>query len=384
MRRRPKYQLVILGAEAARCRPRFVRALKRRLNEIGTDLGTALRVFRPSKVDRLDPIAPAVAVYFGSDEIADAAAVQVLLTRAVPVLPVVYDLNSYTHRVPPTLHLINGIAVGERAPNFAAVVNLVLENLSLLRRVRRLFLSYRRHESTPVAQQLRVAFDGLGYDAFLDTNSVPKGDDFQSVLWHRLLDSDVMVVLDTADFLGSRYTQLEIAQASAMAVGILQVLWPGVTRAPHTTLAVPLQLSDSDFDGDHLTDAAVARITIETEALRARSLAARHTNLVVEYCAEATRVGATVSVQPERFVLTELGDGRRIAAIPAVGVPDALRYHEACGHFAVDGMQADEALLIYDHRGMLPQWMAFLDWLDDFLPVKGLRVTDTAARLGTT
>ena len=383
MGRTPIYQLVILGSEAARLRPHLVDAVEARLGEVGAGLGNALHVLDRSQVGRVDPIAPVVAVYLGNDTHTDSAEVAELLAASVPVLPVVYDLEAYTAFVPSPLHPINGIALDEGSPDFTALVNLILENLSLLRRSRRLFLSYRRYESTQVAHQLRVAFDDQGYDAFLDTNSVPKGDEFQAVLWHRLLDSDVMVVLDTADFLGSEYTRLEIANASAMSVGILQVLWPGVVRAPHSTLAVPLQLTPSDFAGDQLTETAVNRIAIETEALRARCLSARHTNLVREFCLEAARIGAKVSVQPERYVLTDLPDGRRLAALPAVGVPDARHYHEAKDRFAVAGVDADEVVLIYDHRGMLPQWMTFLDWLDDFLPVRGMRVTDTAMRLGT-
>lgn len=376
-----RYQLIVLGAEAARLRDPFVESLSARLEEIGDGLGRALEVFGPDEIGNVDRTAPASAVYFGSDTSTDASEAAKLVSASVPILPVVYNLDRYSDLVAPALRPVNGLQVHSGAPDFAALTNLVLENLSLLRRSRRLFLSYRRHESTPVAHQLRVAFDALGYDAFLDTNSVAKGDEFQSVLWHRLLDSDVMVVLDTTDFLGSKYTKGEIANAGAMSVGILQVLWPGVVRAPHSTLAHPLQLTAADFAGDELTEAAVARVTSETEALRARCIAARHTNLVAEYCNEAERVGAKVAVQPERFVMTSLSDGRRVAAIPAVGVPDALRYHEASRHFSVGGVDADEALLIYDHRGMLPEWITFLDWLDDFLPVKGLRVMDTAARL---
>ena len=375
-----KYQLVLLGARASTFRPKFVRRLNKRLDEIGSGIRRLMKIIDAAHVDERVSISPTVAVYFGDDPTVDLAQLNDLVANAVPVLPVVSDLENFTASVPAAMHPINGMQLDPVNPDFGPLINLVLENLALLRRTRRLFLSYRRHESTPVAQQLRTAFDNIGYDAFLDTSSVPKGDEFQSVLWHRLLDSDVMVVLDTADFLGSQYTREEIAKASAMSVGMLQVLWPGVGRSPYSLLATPLQLTLADFDGEHLTSAAEARLISEVETLRARCLAARHTNLVGEFSAEATRVGATVTIQPQRYALAEIA-GRRIAAIPAVGVPDAQRYHEASRHFPAGGVGADEAVLIYDHRGMLPEWMTFLDWLDDFLPVKGLRVTDTAMRL---
>lgn len=377
----PHYQVILLGAGAARWRRPFVRALEKRLVEFGPTITQSLKVLVSSTLANHDPAQPAVAIYFGGDPLTDAAAAAGILAQSIPTIPAVPDLQQFTSQVPAALHAINGMSLSSDH-DLPAVVNMVLENLALIRRARRLFLSYRRSESATAARQLRVAFDALGYDAFLDTNSVPKGDDFQLVLWHRLLDSDVLVVLDTADFLSSRYTRMEIANASAMSVGMLQVLWPGVVRPRHSMLAVPLRLKPEDLAGDGLIENAVSRITTATEGLRARCVAARHANLVGEFCAEAARAGATISVQPERYVLAQLRSGRRIAAIPAVGVPDALRYHEASGRFSAVGVDADEAVLIYDHRGMLPQWTQFLDWLDDFLPVKGLRVTDTAARLG--
>lgn len=378
---KPQYQLILLGDGTDRWRRSLVRALRQRLSQFGPTLDRSLEVVTAATLGRVNPVRPAVAVYFGGDPSVDAAEAAQVAAMSIPLIPAVPALDRFVSLVPTILRPINGMTLAS-SRDLPALVNLVLENLALIRRTRRLFLSYRRYEASTAAQQLRTAFDALGYDAFLDTNSVPRGDDFQLVLWHRLLDSDVLVALDTADFLGSRYTQMEIANASAMSVGMLQVLWPGVRRSAHSLLTAPLHLKSGDFEGDALTESAVRRIATATEGLRARCVAARHANLVGEFCAEAIRSGATISVQPERYVLAKLRSGRRIAAIPAVGVPDALRYHEASARFSVGGVDADEAVLIYDHRGMLPHWMRFLDWLDDFLPVKGLRVTDTAARLG--
>ena len=120
---------------------------------------------------------------------------------------------------------------------------------------------------------------------------------------------------------------------------------------------------------------------LEVEKVRARSLAARHNNLVKEFCEEAKRIGVATAVQSERYIIAELEGGMRIAAVPAVGVPDARRYHEANLKFPSGEGLADKVVLIYDHRGMRQQWISFLSWLDDFLPVTTLRVTETAKHL---
>jgi len=376
------YQVIILGPGEPAHAVALRVGIQKRVAELGDDVSALLVFLGPSTL--LDAVAtgPLVAVFLGGDTTTDAAGAADLVARSVPVLPVVADIRRFSSLTPPALRPVNGMEVDWNAPDFTEVVNLVLENLLLLRRTRRLFLSYLRAEATQAAHQLRVAFDDAGYDAFLDTSSVPKGDDFQAVLWHRLLDSEVLVVLATPNFNSSDWTRKEVAQALAMSVGILRVVWPTSPEDPKGELAVQFHLVPGDFSGDQLEAQAVKRIVAAAEELRARCIAARHTNLVTEFCEEAAKAGATTAVQPERYVLASLADGRRIAAIPAVGVPDANRYHETSGRFPAAGHHADSAVLLYDHRGMTPAWAGFLDWLDEHLPVRGLRVTETAAKLG--
>src|SRR5262249_39620380 len=134
----------------------------------------------------------------------------------------------------------------------------------------------------------------------------------------------------------------------------------------------------ADFSSKKLRAYVVRRISLAVEQLRARSLAARHNNLMREFCDAAAKAGASATVQPQRFATARLQDGRQIAAIPAVGVPDAVRYHEAAERFSAGTVGASEVFLLYDHRGLRPSWSEFLDWLDRFLPVKAVRITSVA------
>ena len=257
------YQVVLLGAGRATHGPAFRTRLEALAADIGDDVRAALRVFEPSQIGSIVPTAPLVAVYFGGDPSVDEDEAARLCAAAVPIVPVVDDLADYPAKTPAALHPVNGMAIGTIAVDYTAVVNVVLENLALLRRSRRLFLSYLRKESSAVAHQLRVAFDDGGYDTFLDLSSVPKSDDFQAVLWHRLLDSDVLIVLDTPNFLSSKWTRQELAQAAAMSVGMLRVVWPDIDTKDEAVapLAEVLYLDGADFDGDHLTADALRRVT---------------------------------------------------------------------------------------------------------------------------
>jgi len=123
-----------------------------------------------------------------------------------------------------------------------------LEGLGLLRERRRLFISYRRVEASGVAAQLYEALDAAGFDVFLDTHGILRpGEPFQEVLWHRLADTDVALLLDTPGFLASRWTEEELARANVSNIQILQVLWPGQTEASAAAFSSLYPLSMGDF-----------------------------------------------------------------------------------------------------------------------------------------
>jgi hypothetical protein len=378
-----RYNVAFLGPGAAVHRPTLERTLTERLGEIGEDLPSIVAFLGGPQVEGRDPATPIVAIYFGhaSAVPCDVDVLRDLRATAVVVIPVVEDLEEYTAQTPPELHPVNGFAAAKDDGNFDDLANLVLENLGLLRRTRRLFISYKRTESSTEALELRHALDARGYDVFLDTHSVPRGDDFQEVLWQRMADSDVVVLLDTPGFLASRWTKEELAQAQAMTIGIVQVIWPKHDRADYTELCEPVYLEPEDFKtGGGLILDALTRILVAVEKLRARSVAARHNNIVREFCDAAAIAHVPTVVQPERYISARTTRGQ-VIAIPAVGVPDALRYHEASVRLGDASGSATTVVLIYDQRGLRPRWCAFLDWLDDFLPVKALRITAVVDRI---
>ena len=356
-----QYQLALLGPGARSHAPKLRRVFMRRLRELDRSLPGHLRVLTPKNRDAFDGKAPTVGVYFGGarHSRADQGFLQHLMSTSAVVIPVVGRLSEFGRSVPKELASINGLAL--RDHGFDAIANLALENLGLLRKDRRLFISYRRNDSSNVALQLRHLFEASGYDAFLDTHDVRPGDPFQEVLWQRMLDSDLVVMLDSPNFLGSRWTK--------------------DTPAPHSDLCQRLYLKATDFNGRALRPQAINSIAKVVEGLRARCLAARYNNLVREFCDEAVMAGATTAVQPQRYVLATLKNRKRVAAIPAVGVPDALRYYNASLRFPGRGRKAEIAMLLYDHRGLRANWSEFLRWLDRHLPVKAIRITEVAAEI---
>ena len=383
-----KYQIVLLDPSRSGNTDRLRSILETRLGDLGVNVAEWVAFLDASTFSsRRDPKAPVVGVYFGGadqkDE--DTETVKQLLDGQAIVFPVVPDLKRYTSLVPEILHPINGLELRPDDPDLEGIAGLVLEALSLLRQTRRLFISYRRAESREAALQLYTLLDERGFDVFLDTHGVRAGEPFQEVLWHRLVDSDMVLLLDTKDFLRSQWTQQELAEANARSIGILQVIWPDHKRERFSDLAEPHYLENHHFPSPgRLSAEALGEIATLLESLRAHYLALRHANLVRAFIQAAQDLGMTADVQPQRYILAKGKSGKKVAVIPAIGVPTALQYQEIADLVDPDTEPViDEAILLYDHRGIRNRWIEHLQWLDQYLPVKTFRVTDASQWLPT-
>lgn len=382
-----RYQIVLLDPGATGRAGRLRQTLEKRLEDLGLDPRTDVQFLDASDFHSRDSRpAPVAGVYFGHPDQtpADTEVAKQLLALPAVVFPVVEDLKGFTSLVPAVLHPVNGVRLKPEDGDLEEIAGLVLEALSLLRQTRRLFISYRRDESRAVALQLYELLDGRSYDVFLDTHGVRPGEPFQEVLWHRLADSDVTILLDSPNFLASQWTRMELAEASNLLIGILQVLWPGHKGAEIAKLAFPLLLADADFDppqaspsGDsRLKPDAALRIATEVERLRARSLAARRDDIVRQFCLAANAAGVSTTIQPYQYILASK-NAKKVAVIPAVGVPTAQQIQEIEAKLDPrERPDVSEGALLYDHRGIRNRWLTHLDWLGRYLPIKTFRVTE--------
>jgi hypothetical protein len=378
-----KYQLIITGQNHP-----LRSIILKRLSDRVSDLGLAddvIVVLEGGNYSDYKVNFPTVGLYFGQDSISDSdlTILNTLIGDSAFILPVVPELDDFPKLVPKELLPINGFKLNSE-DHIDALVSCILEGFSLLRLARRLFISYRRKESRAAAIQLYEYLDQRGFDVFLDTHSIRPGEPFQDELWHRMVDTDVVVLLNTPDFLGSIWTTEELAQASAMSIGVIQLIWPKYTPSSMAALCQPLYLSESDFDAGlyadpkaQLTDKTLITIAAEVESLRARSLASRQDNLIKEFNAVARKEKKTAVLQPEKFFTVETSAGTEVAVIPTVGVPQAFTYNQSEELVKrIREHKTKEAFLLFDQRNIKEQWQKHLSWLDQYLPVKTLKVTE--------
>lgn len=361
--------------------------LEARFRDLGLDPATDAQFLDETNLHLLDNDATKVGILFAAKPAGRAAvyeqAVQTLMDAKVVVVPAVALLTEFRASVPDSLFEINGMELDPTDTQLEKPASLLLELMGLLRKRRRLFISYKRNESAAVAQQLYHAFDEHGFDVFLDTLSVRPAVKFQEDLWHRMTDSDVLILLYTESTHESGWVQKEIDRANGMKITVVQVIWPDVKRKPETLLFEPVYLNDAHFasrDPDRLEDAKTTSICTLVESLRASSLSRRELDLVKSLQDGATSHSLTTIVQPVSHVDVFCNANKFARVVPCVGVPDSEDLHD----FELkppDNTQPAQLVLLYDSFNVTEHWTKHLKWLGKHVPVRVVAVIDIAVWL---
>ncbi|MBN9519840.1 toll/interleukin-1 receptor domain-containing protein [bacterium] len=386
-----KYQVVKMGPEADGDRSRQLSAeLHEDFAVLGLDPNEHLQELPADRVGEVDWKGTPVGAWFGGPDRTASPALATLLDNCTPVLPIVDDLTRYTQLVPDELLPVNG-----RQADDPRVRADVLRMLRLTRDRRQAFISYRRVDSSGVAGGLHDALTRRGYSVFLDTASVEAGAQFQDILWDRLADMDLLVLLDSPDALTSRWLLQELVQVNNLGLGVLQLVWPGRTPAAETHFSTHCSLRPTDFvNGDSgrtglLTEDATRAIAALAEVVRIRSLGARRRRVTDELVTRLQDGRFRAAVQPVGPVtIADAGaaadDPPAAVAIPVVGLPDArgiqaleaelTRFWEVHedrhpGHLA-GLIQARNVRVVYDGLGVESGRAEHLVWLNDYLKLQ--------------
>lgn len=326
-----------------------------------------------SDVQNRNRKAPCAAIFFGYDgaDVQEHPELDELIEDSLLIVPVIESTKKFGVQIPKKLSHYNGIS---DPGGYQRACTAVLEHFRLLRSERRLFISYKRDESTSIAHQLYDAFDKNGYDVFLDTRSIGGGAIFQDVLWHRMVDSDVVVLLDSPHFHKSEWTQAEYARALSSNIHIEHLLWPDVESKASAALDEFRKLSSADFQSSatignsaRLEATTVEKIVRSTESARARALSARNTALIDGFCDLAREKGFTADLQPGLSIKLT-ANGNEIAVMPIIGVPTAARLHQLVAQ-VTEASSTARVWALYDHFGILDSVLDHIQWLNDNLPL---------------
>lgn len=378
------YELAILGAATPDEREALTESLRGMIDDFGLVLGEDVLVHDGASVGGRDKRAAFAAVFFGGASPGDVETAEALMRASAPLIPTVAPDGDFGRDVPAFLRSANGLKRRQDDADMMELAAALLECVGLLRRQRRVFVSYRRVESRAAALQLHDLLSARGFEVFLDTHDIRPGDPFQDVLWHRLVNSDVMVMLDTPGYFDSRWTREEIGRARAKDIQVLRVIWPEHAPNKLMDMAETVYLDAGELEGRDgpIASAVAEEIVLRVERLRSRSIAARYLSITGKLRADVEKIGASVEgVGAHRAIAVRLLGDRKIWAYPIVGVPTA----EILNDVAEKARRADQRevpVLVYDHVGIRDAWSAHLRWLDEQIrAVRAIKVSEAGWEL---
>jgi hypothetical protein len=373
------YELAILGDATLAERDLLAATIGELVGEFGLTVGDDVMIHDGGSVSARNKHSAFAAVYFGRGDNQDLDVVQELLRASAPVIPVIGPSAAFEVDIPSVLRALNGMRQRADDTAMSEIAAALLECLGLLRRQRRVFVSYRRTEARSAALQLHDELTARGFDVFLDTHSIRPGDPFQDVLWHRLVDSDVVVMLDTPAYFDSRWTRQEIGRARAKDIQVLRLVWPEHTPSKLTDLSDTMYLDTGALMGADgpIAGATIDAIVLRVERLRSRSIAARAMAITGKFRADVEKIGARVEgVGAHRAISVRLINERRLLAYPVVGIPTADVLHDVAEKSRRTNYR-DVPVVVYDHVGIRDTWLDHLTWLDKNLQaVRIIRVSD--------
>jgi len=373
------YELAILGAVTPQERAALTATIAEMVGEFGLALDDEVIVHDGSSIAGRDKHAAFAAVYFGSSEQLDLEAARDLVLSSAPVIPSVTLGVDFNTAIPDFLQSANGLGRQAGDLDMFELAAAMLECVGLLRAQRRVFVSYRRAESREAAVQLHDLISARGFDVFLDTHDIRPGDAFQDVLWHRLVDSDVMLMLDTPSYFDSRWTRQEIGRARAKDIQVLRVIWPNQKPNKLTDLSetIYLDIGDLEVPVGRIKKFTAEAIVLRVERLRSRSIAARYMSITGKLRADVEKIGGSIeAIGAHRAIAVRLLDNRRIWAYPVVGVPTAEIFNDVADK-ARHADQKGVPIIVYDHLGIRDKWSDHLKWLDMHISaVRAIKVSE--------
>ena len=286
----------------------------------------------------------------------EAAASPLGTVWALPLLPA-NTANAASTTLPPELRRQHtAFWRGEAIETLALTV---LARAGVTSLDRRVFISYRRIDSEPMAGQLLAALGRLNYSVFLDTVSTDPGLDFQTQLFEQLADKSMVVVLQSGRFQESRWAMAEVEFALRHDLSLLILRFPEAKEPlPGSRAGDQLLLDRDDLEPTTgppfaLTTASLQRVVERINLVHDRELVARRVALRQRTLDALRRQGLNPAPDSGDACL-HIADalGRpRYSLVPAERPPGFAELHDASTR--TTALHGDQRVVV-GHTSSLP------------------------------
>ena len=374
------YQLVILGNKNNDS-DEIIKQLGNKLSELRISKNVIKRI-NSNNIDNHLIKSPTICLYFGNKEKKDKDIIDRFLSQNILILPLVSDVKEVPNEIPENLSVINCFEYNSQN-KIPEIVNLILEKFELLPQKRKIFISYKRSDSTKVALQLYSFLTEAGFLPFLDSFSIRPMLNFQEELKNYMVDCDLILLLDTKNFFDSKWTVEEFNQANALSIGIIRLIWPDTDRSKNKEsecgLFENIELKKEDFTNENFTTngrlkkSTLNTIKMQMEMFRARSIQFRQSNIIGEISKYAKTQEKNI-IQLDNYL--QIKENVDILIIPTLGIPNSENFNSA-RKFLDEPHNKKQLYLLYDNRNILKSWLNYLDWINKYnIPIKTVKVSN--------
>ncbi|MGC1852366.1 MAG: toll/interleukin-1 receptor domain-containing protein [Solirubrobacterales bacterium] len=315
------------------------------------------------------PDVPSLAVYLGSQVAATDAGVALRIESAfnegLVVFPVIDDLAEFSVSIPAMLASVNGWEWAGEDPA-RRLARVLLEELGIEDRQRRVFISHKRDDGLGAAEQLHDRLSHMGFVPFIDRFAIRSGRQVQEEIADALEDHAFLLLLETPLASTSEWVFDEVDYALSHTMGTLILQWPGDPEpvpGSNGLPRVPLRKSDLVIDEhgyDTLTDAALDAVVARIEAAHAQGLVRRRRMLIRSIEEAASAAGCSSVPLPAWRVSVECDTRSTILGVtPRLPTAEDLQLLDLARSESSDG---SSAVLVHSARVLRERLRAHLAW----------------------
>jgi len=278
------YYLILIQED----RENWVVEIKKDIKEELERLNIETGVLQVLQVDNklFIPNGPAIIVFLGSESARTSDRCKNLLNVAreanMHIIPV-FEKEKFSKNVPSLLKEINGFQ-WENMLSSRNLTSLILRELGLTEKERKIFLSYRHTDGQFIANQFFDTLTHKGFDVFLDRYSIQPGKDFPEKIWESLDEKAFILVIETIEAHLSDWLVREVIHGLKSHMGFLILTMPGVTQRIPNTKDLPrfiLKPEDLRYKGEFniIKSSIIEKILIQIEFRHAEGILRRNRNL---------------------------------------------------------------------------------------------------------
>lgn len=211
--------------------------------------------------------------------------------------------------------------------NINEVIPRILGLMGVSEEEQRIFISYRRTDTSAFAEQLFDRLNHEGFDVFLDRFSIEPGVNFQTRLYQELADKAMVLLLESANYQDSKWVQLEIDFAKKYRLGLLAINVDPTKKVPSVDDEYRRAVS-LDSTSKTLPQHELDTLILDIKEQHAIAMYRKRRNLTNNILAALTHQGANPMEDSQGFISVSDRLGNRHFSILATPRPPKISdYH---------------------------------------------------------